>query len=766
MQSVPVAGDIPPARFGHTTTLVSSERVVLFGGATGDTGKYAITGDTFIFDLGSNKWSRMEPSGLPPTPRAAHGACCVDQLQLVIYGGATGGGSLASDDLYLLDLRQGPEQSQWMIVPVVGTTPGRRYGHVLAFQKPFLILHGGNTGTEPVDDVWCLNVEKAPFSWARLQINGAVPPARVYHSAASCSEGSAAGMMVVFGGRTNDGSPLADTWGLRKHRDGRWDWVQAPYKKTGQQPTSRYQHSSLFIGSKMVVIGGRTNEVNDILDTEIFDTETSDWIQLPPVRRFRHSSWMLGALVFVCGGFAHDNPGLPSDDLSCLDITEHLRPPEMPAVEIMSPEAMDTVGPLPGDRKSTPRTDIRLARQAVVAVDQDDFVRLVRKVSIDRLEEEGKRLASGPGPAKSMHRCMSVEGIHTLVVKHLLRPKDWTPPRDGSFQLRREQILALIDEVQVIFQEQPMVLKLRAPIKIYGDIHGQFSDLMRLFDLYGAPADGEGGDIESMDYLFLGDYVDRGAHSLEVLCLLLSLKIKYPDQIHIIRGNHEDLEINQVFGFRDECRMRLNEDPDDPNSVWRRFNQLFEWLPIAAVIEDRVLCLHGGIGCTLKTVAEMEALKRPLIVQQDVQTAEHQIIIDILWSDPTDNDGIMGITENPLRDPSRTGSIVKFGPDRVTQFLEANNLRLIVRAHECVMDGFERFASGHLITLFSATDYCGRHKNAGALLLVRRDLTVVPKLIYPVKRMQQTWVDGEEGLKKRPPTPPRRTGSQRRLSFE
>ena len=109
---------------------------------------------------------RIVGSGIAPSPRAAHGSCSVDSLQMVVYGGATGGGSLASDDLYLLDLRNGDSATQWMIVPVIGKTPGRRYGHTIVFNKPNLLIFGGNTNVDQVNDVWCLNVDKAPFSWA------------------------------------------------------------------------------------------------------------------------------------------------------------------------------------------------------------------------------------------------------------------------------------------------------------------------------------------------------------------------------------------------------------------------------------------------------------------------------------------------------------------------------------------------------------------------------------------------------------------------
>lgn len=124
--------------------------------------------------------------GVPPSPRAAHSATNVEQMQMVVYGGATGGGSLASDDLYLLDMRNGEDMAQWMIVPVVGSTPGRRYGHTIIFSKPHLLVYGGNTGAEPVNDVWCLSVERAPFSWNKLDCGRDQPSPRVYHSAALC----------------------------------------------------------------------------------------------------------------------------------------------------------------------------------------------------------------------------------------------------------------------------------------------------------------------------------------------------------------------------------------------------------------------------------------------------------------------------------------------------------------------------------------------------------------------------------------------------
>lgn len=184
-------------------------------------------------------------------------------------------------------------------------------------------------------------------------------------------------------------------------------------------------------------------------------------------------------------------------------------------------------------------------------------------------------------------------------------------------------------------------------------------------------------------------------------------------------------------------------------------NRLFDWLPLAAVVEDKILCLHGGIGSAVKSIEDIANIKRPLEVYHEVTTHEQQVVLDILWSDPTESDAETGIVPNTMRDPQGAGNIVKFGPDVVHEFLKKNDLSMIIRAHECVMDGFERFAGGALITLFSATDYCKKHKNAGAILIVKTNLEIVPKLIYPSTSNAGNWIEDEDQLSRRPPTPPR-----------
>lgn len=765
IRKLDTAGDIPKARFGHTANLVDKNRVVLFGGATGDAGNYRITNDTYELQLDTLTWTFLDTSQ-QPSARAAHAAACVESNQLVVYGGATGGGQLSSDDLFLLDL----EQALWMTVPVQGITPGRRYGHTMIFFKPFLILFGGNTGTKTENDVWTLNAEQSPFSWSQVTVNGPKPPPpRVYHSADVCEQGPANGMMVIFGGRTIDSKSLKDSWGLRKHRDGKYDWVEAPYK--GKSTEARFQHSCIFYGTKLYVIGGRGADVSVSLPTSVYSTETCDWKVTDSVRSFRHACWLVGCKLYCYGGFDHESPSAPTGSLQVMDLdladkyssgytsTNDISNGTRNSAHASAAPAKPAVG-----SRALPDGEIKISNQVYVSMERD-FTQKVRKIHIDSLEDESKKLNVGErgGTCKTPRTNDRGQAVAKHVVEKLLLPESWESKATDvhDFLLTPQEIIYLCEAAEQVFKQEEVILRLRAPIKVYGDIHGQFGDLMRLFHMYRAPTDTEGGDIDSMDYLFLGDYVDRGNHSLETICLLFALKVKYPRQIHLIRGNHEDITICSLYGFKDECQRRLGGDQDDHQSPFVRFNRVFEFLPVAAIIEERILCIHGGLGMTIESLADIEKFVRPLQVSQMPTTPYEQSITDLLWSDPTDNDQMEGVSSNDGRDPDGTGRIYKFGPDRVQKFLEDNRpLSMIIRAHECVMDGFERFAGGKLITVFSATDYCGHHKNAGALLFVRRDLTIVPKLIYPVDRPNMTW--DQTVTHQRPPTPPRNVPRARR----
>ncbi|KAJ2728287.1 serine/threonine protein phosphatase Pzh1, partial [Coemansia sp. Cherry 401B] len=245
---------------------------------------------------------------------------------------------------------------------------------------------------------------------------------------------------------------------------------------------------------------------------------------------------------------------------------------------------------------------------------------------------------------------------------------------------------------------------LAAPVKITGDIHGQYADLLRLFDKCGYPP--------HCNYLFLGDYVDRGKQSLETMLLLLCFKIKYPDNFFLLRGNHECASVTRVYGFYDECKRRCNV------KVWRAFIDTFNALPVAAVVAGKIFCVHGGLSPDLVTMEQVRALARPCDVP------DHGILNDLLWSDPSD-------TAADWEENER-GVSYCFGRAVITEFLRRQDFDLICRAHMVVEDGYEFFHGRQLVTVFSAPNYCGEFDNSGAVMNVNEELLCSFEILKPL----------------------------------
>ena len=717
----------------------------------------------------------------------------MEVLQKVIYSINNVEGVFTSDELFMLHMRNTEEEPQWSVIPVVGSTPGKRYGHTLVYSRPNLILFGGNNGVECVNDVWILNMEQKAYIWTYIEIPGSSPSPRLYHSASICTAGNAATMMIIFGGRGSGQVALQDAWGLRRHRNGKWDWIIAPYKST-KQPSKRYQHGVAFLGTLMFIVGGRTSSSSEQIGLEVYNTETSEWSMHRITRRLRHGCWISHSNLYIYGGFEYNNPSLPTDTLIKIDLNKLFAGNEVMLKKVsesevepfasewnprtnVAKEKLSAVKPslvmpeLTTEKESeeserpaivkkptirdmlmgkATKRATKLASTAIVAMPSSDPNAKIFKIVPLETKESMKVVVNIKGTLKK------AEDTHSIFLNQLLKPKNWAtqPEFTNKFNFKPEQITSLANQCIKVIKMQPMVVYLRAPVKVFGDIHGQYQDLMRFFDLWGTPSEDSDGDIEAYDYLFLGDYVDRGSHSLETICLLMALKVKYPKQVYLLRGNHEDRWINRSFGFADECSIRLDEDCENSNSTFNKINEVFDWLPLAAIIDDKIICLHGGIGESVRSISQIESLERPLEVIHEVQNPTHQLVVDILWSDPTDSDKDLGVQPNYIRDPNETGKITKYGPDKVEEFLSKNNLNMILRGHECVMDGFERFAGGLLITVFSATDYCGRHKNAGAVLFITRKFEIIPKLIYPLETGDNNWLENDEAGS-RPSTPPR-----------
>jgi len=294
-----------------------------------------------------------------------------------------------------------------------------------------------------------------------------------------------------------------------------------------------------------------------------------------------------------------------------------------------------------------------------------------------------------------------------VIIDKLLSVRGARPGKQVDLSEAEIKMLCLRSRDLLI--SQPMLLELEAPIKICGDIHGQYYDLLRLFEYGGFPPES--------NYLFLGDYVDRGKQSLETICLLLAYKIKYPENFFILRGNHECASINRIYGFYDECKRRFGI------KLWKTFTDCFNCLPCAAVIDEKIMCMHGGLSPELTSVDQVKRVMRPTDVP------DTGLLCDLLWADP-DKD-IDGWGENDR------GVSFTFGEDIVAQFLHKHDLDLICRAHQVVEDGYEFFARRQLVTLFSAPNYCGEFDNAGAMMSVDETLMCSFQILKPAEKRQR-----------------------------
>jgi serine/threonine-protein phosphatase PP1 catalytic subunit len=255
-----------------------------------------------------------------------------------------------------------------------------------------------------------------------------------------------------------------------------------------------------------------------------------------------------------------------------------------------------------------------------------------------------------------------------------------------------ETVRWLCESIQPIFLSEPSLLTLDPPIHICGDIHGQYLDLLRVFELGGLPPVSR--------YLFLGDYVDRGERSVEVIILLFALKLRHPQSLYMIRGNHESPEMTELFGFGDECKRKYG------GQIWALFLRVFETLPIAAVIGASYFCVHGGLSPGLHSLDDVRSIKRPTAIPED------GLLADLLWSDPDRDVHEWG--------PNERGETISWGLKVASKFMEATKLSFIVRAHQMAMAGYAHpfHPDRSVVTVFTASGYAGQYQNRAAVMSI------------------------------------------------
>lgn len=276
----------------------------------------------------------------------------------------------------------------------------------------------------------------------------------------------------------------------------------------------------------------------------------------------------------------------------------------------------------------------------------------------------------------------------TTYTKSQSNVEAWISKLTAGAALAELEVKSLCELARQILMKESNVQPVPAPVTLCGDIHGQWQDLMELFRV--------GGPAPDTNYLFMGDYVDRGYHSVETISILVCLKVRYPSRVFILRGNHESRQITQVYGFYDEC-FRKYGSPE----VWKMFTDLFDFLPLSAVVADSTFCVHGGLSPSADTLDHIRALDRH-------QEVPHEgLMCDFLWSDPEEIEG-WGI--------SPRGAGYLFGGDIVEMFNKTNGLDLIARSHQLVMEGHKSQFNGQLVTVWSAPNYCYRCGNVASIL--------------------------------------------------
>ncbi|EPR61119.1 protein phosphatase 2B catalytic subunit, calcineurin family phosphatse superfamily protein [Toxoplasma gondii TgCatPRC2] len=274
--------------------------------------------------------------------------------------------------------------------------------------------------------------------------------------------------------------------------------------------------------------------------------------------------------------------------------------------------------------------------------------------------------------------------------------------REG--RLSKEDCLELIKNVTEITSNEPNLLRLNDPITVVGDIHGQFYDLLKLLDV--------GGDPDTTQYLFLGDYVDRGSFSIEVLLLLYAIKLNHPTRVWLLRGNHECRQMTSFFNFRDECECKYDM------TVYFAFMEAFDSLPLAAVINGKFLALHGGLSPELKVLSQIGGVNR---FQEPPRGG---LFCDLLWADPLDEskDDVGQSPEDSFTPNDVRGCSFFFGYSAASKFLDRNGLLSVLRAHEAQLEGYKMHQTNQktgfptVITIFSAPNYCDVYNNKGAVL--------------------------------------------------
>lgn len=324
-------------------------------------------------------------------------------------------------------------------------------------------------------------------------------------------------------------------------------------------------------------------------------------------------------------------------------------------------------------------------------------------------------------------------GLSVVVRKRIIRKSEMLITRLIDYQVLKGKF-AQLTELEItnvctlltdVFSAEFVYLdiNLDTPLYILGDIYGQYGDLLRIFNVLGHPP--------AQRYLFLGNYVDRGNRNVETITLLFAYKLRFPHSIFLLRGNHECEQVSRHFGFYDECSKRFSR------RLWKAVVSTFDYMPVAAFIEDKIFCVHSGLspGIHYSGISTQAELKEYMVkvIPRPTEVSSNVLVTHFLWSDPD--------SEIKLWEQNPTGMGYLYGPEVVSDFCDRFKLQQIIRSNELIENGYEFFSERRLLTIFSAPNYCGAFRNNGAIVHLKKnvkegEIKARIKIVKPIMKLR------------------------------
>eukprot|EP01091_Cochliopodium_minus_P014529 TRINITY_DN4946_c0_g1_i1.p1 TRINITY_DN4946_c0_g1~~TRINITY_DN4946_c0_g1_i1.p1 ORF type:complete len:775 (-),score=194.86 TRINITY_DN4946_c0_g1_i1:41-2365(-) len=735
-------GKLPPPMGGHTSTVWIRDGIkylIVYGGSSVlddfripkifeekkivlNKTKNVFLPSIFLFNTKIMEWKEIIPKGNDmPLPRYCHSATGFREGKIdkiLIYGGFSQ--NVALSDLWILHPRENLEDWEWKEIKKHEDPPPARYGHSIDLVRDKLIVFGGTNGIDYMDDLYLLEVEEDECFWRPINTSG--PEPRAYHGSVYI-EWEDHHCLVVFGGRTSATSCTNDIYVLCfNFVENSVFWMQPD--TVGECPCPRYNHAMVAVDNKIYVIGGRTINENGVKETlndmYVLNLDTLTWYKpsftgltnLPT--RCWNTCNVVGSHFYLFGGYSDDET---FGDVHILDTNAKYRNKNKNLLKF----------------KGIQTSFAKLDQFGANPLGESMINMLGSTKSLKTIYEKNKTTQPN----------IMAQSLITCLTQGFLPVKDynyeWDEPSHVWHKHQQEFLqlcIPLCQQVQKVMAEDPVLLSLSSPSYVLGDVHGNYKDLQFFsksfwnFGLKLCPA---------RSVLFLGDYVDRGPHSVETVMYLFALKLMHPTKVFLLRGNHEfrdvngDTELYESTSFKAQCRALFGNN-DMGDKVWEAVNNVFDYLPLAAVVDKRIFCVHGGVprytqGGSKNILHDIENIQRPLTEQHLLmdQTNQLPFTFDLMWADPAEPDEEEELdNDNSLFGTNeRGGNTCIFSHRAMDEFFKKTGCSYIIRAHQRKDLGVDIQKGAKVLTVFSSSHYCGGHNSAAAILISEERIKVM-----------------------------------------